>query len=70
MVEQKLLKLFIVFCEVSCEVTALGKHKVANTRSKAYSQEQPAIERHDNQHQDVAITNLNHMQHRLEEVHA
>ena len=49
-VEQKLLQLFIVFCEVSCEVTALGKSEVANSCSKTHCQEEPAIECHDDEH--------------------
>lgn len=55
------MTLLILFLEVTHCMPALCKQQVTNTGPKAHSQEQPAIEGHNYQHEQVAITNLYHM---------
>ena len=63
------MALFIILSEVSCEVSAFGKDEVAHPSAKTHGKEQPAVERHDNEHEDVAIANLNHVETTLKNVH-
>ncbi len=59
----------ILFPRACHEVAALGENKVANTSTKDYSQEQPSIVCHCDQHEKVAIANLQHVENRLEDMH-
>ena len=61
--------MFIILSEVSCEVSALCKDEVAHPSTETHGKEQPTIECHDNEHEYVAIPNLNHMQTTLKNVH-
>ena len=58
----KLVTVLILFPEVAHEMSALGKQEVPHTCSKHHRQEEPGIERHDNQHEDVGIAHLYHME--------
>ena len=51
-------------------VSKLGKQQVSYSCSKAYSQEEPSVECHRNQHEEVAQPNLDHVENRLEQVHS
>ena len=64
------MALFVVFSEVSCEVSAFGEDEVAHSGSETHGKKQPAIERHHYEHENVAITNLNNMKATLKNVHA
>ena len=68
--ENNLIELFIVFSEVACEVPALGKDEVTDSSAEAHRKEQPAIERHDYEHENVAIGHLKHVKTTLKNVHA
>ena len=50
-------------------MSAFCKDKVADSCAKADGQEQPAIERHDDEHEYVAISDLNDVEPGLEYVH-
>ena len=63
------MAMFVLFSEVTQEVSALSKDKVAHTSSKADGEEEPAIERHDNQHEYVGIAHLDNVQDRLDHMH-
>ena len=54
-----LLELFVCVCKVTREMSAFCKDKVADSCPKADGQKQPAIERHDDEHEYVAISDLN-----------
>ena len=55
---------------MSCEVPALGEDEVANSSAETHCQEQPAVECHHYEHENVAIGHLNHMKTALKNVHA
>lgn len=50
-------------------MTALGKDQIAHPSAKAHSKEEPSIECHHYQHENVAITDLNDMEATLKNVH-
>ena len=49
---------------------ALGKDEVADSSAEAHCQEQPAVECHDYEHENVAIGHLKHVKNTLKNVHA
>lgn len=51
------------------QVAYPGEDEVSNPRSKDDSEEQPGVERHGNQHENVCHADLQHMQERLHNVH-
>ena len=57
------MTVLVLFPEVAHEVSALGKHEVPNTSTKRDRQEQPAIVCHDDEHEEIGIADLDHMQH-------
>ena len=61
--------MIILFPEVAHEMPALGKEEITNTSTKRHRQEQPSIECHYNQHQDVGITDLHYVEGRLDQMH-
>ena len=65
----ELVAMFILFPEVTREVSALSKNKVAYTSTKADGEEKPAIECHDNKHEYVGIAHLDNVQDRLDHMH-
>ena len=46
-----------------------GEDEISDTRSEGNGKEQPGIERHGNQHENVGYADLEHMQERLHNVH-
>ena len=69
-IENDLIELFVAVSEVSCEVPAFGKDEVADSGAETHRKEQPAVECHDYEHENVAIGDLNHMKTTLKNVHA
>ena len=62
--------MFIGLPKVIEKVPGLGKQQVSYSGPKAYSQEEPPIECHRNQHEKIAQSNLDHVQSGLEQVHS
>ena len=61
--------MFIGLPETVEQVPASGKQEVTNSCSKAYSQEEPSVESHGNQHEDVSHRYLDDVERRLDQVH-
>lgn len=55
---------------MACEVPALGKDEVADSSTETHRKEQPAVECHHYEHENVAIGHLNHVKNTLKNVHA
>lgn len=68
--DELVVTVFVLFSEISHEVSALGKQEVAHTSTKRDGQEQPAIVGHGYEHEEVGISHLHHMEGRLQQVHA
>ena len=62
--------MFIGLPKVIKKVPGLGKQQISHSCPKAYSQEEPAIECHRNQHEKITQPNLDHVQSGLEQVHS
>lgn len=60
--------MFSLCSEVTEGLSAFSKCKVAQPSPKAHCQEQPAIVRHGNQHEEVCHAHLYHMQPGLHEM--